>query len=532
VTAWQTLGIERTGDIVTIRRAYARKLKAIDPEVDPAAFIALREARDMALGWAQLSAPNGEAEEEQEGAGDPRAFGTLVTDGPEDAALLGGDWQAPLLASLPFDEAGLIERGAPDPIETAALELQSILFSDEGPAPGEATRIEALTRFLLDDPDLHSIERAAAAAAWFAQEAAAAAPRSDPMLPLLVHYFQWDKRHRDWDLDPNIAFLLERWRAYLFREEVLHPAHPDRDAWRELSSPEPRLAWRRWVRRAGVKRLLTRIRRDYPAAEGLLDPCRVALWDEHFAPDTAKMLKRSAFFLWLLFLAFKIATIDYMSVGEPSPMTLAPGEVDGRIDRMVHALAPGHLTLAALESTDPALVNRLRARIRREKRFTSPSPETVEEIGAEIGSTYDRNLRSADYALQARYWQLRADELRWLASRNRGTCELPDRPGRDERRAPPPQLEARRAALVGEVLLHPAHRPEEANSSGRYSVPAWLIDDIAKRSGLSRDRLRAALKGQGSLQDRCSANIALIDAALAKGEKEAGAFVREMTKAL
>jgi hypothetical protein len=63
-------------------------------------------------------------------------------------------------------------------------------------------------------------------------------------------------------------------------------------------------------------------------------------------------------------------------------------------------------------------------------------------------------------------------------------------------------------------------------------VPGRLMDDIARRSGLGVERLRAAMKGQGPLQDRCSARIALIDAALAKGEKEGGAFVREMTKAL
>jgi hypothetical protein len=189
--------------------------------------------------------------------------------------------------------------------------------------------------------------------------------------------------------------------------------------------------------------------------------------------------------------------------------------VDERINRIIHALVPGRLTLPALQSADPALVKRLRARLREVKRFTNPDPETIRAIGEDIENAYDRNLRAGDYALQARYWQLRADELRWRRTRRGGTCEDP---ANGEKASDlPPELEARRAALVGDVLFNPARKPVEANRNGRFMSPGWLMEAIAKRSGLGIERLRPALKAQGSLQDRCSANIALIDAALAKG---------------
>ena len=51
---WDRLGIEKTDDERAIKRAYAKQLKAIRPDEDPAAFQALREARDEAIYLAQF----------------------------------------------------------------------------------------------------------------------------------------------------------------------------------------------------------------------------------------------------------------------------------------------------------------------------------------------------------------------------------------------------------------------------------------------------------------------------------------------
>jgi hypothetical protein len=53
---WQVLGIAPTADTNAVRRAYVAKLRAIDVERDPAAFIRLREAYESALAAAASGA--------------------------------------------------------------------------------------------------------------------------------------------------------------------------------------------------------------------------------------------------------------------------------------------------------------------------------------------------------------------------------------------------------------------------------------------------------------------------------------------
>jgi hypothetical protein len=62
---WSILGIEATGDERAIKRAYAKRLKIISPEADPAGYMQLREAYEVAKQYASF------AQLEQQDAGEP-----------------------------------------------------------------------------------------------------------------------------------------------------------------------------------------------------------------------------------------------------------------------------------------------------------------------------------------------------------------------------------------------------------------------------------------------------------------------------
>jgi hypothetical protein len=118
---WETLGIAATGDSAAIRRAYVARLRSIDVERDPAAFIRLREAYENAL----AAAARGDVwdDEPAEDAGDD----TFWEDDPE---------------SEPADA---------EPVDVKPAERQSIVLrtDDREAAPRPLDRAEELE----DEPD-------------------------------------------------------------------------------------------------------------------------------------------------------------------------------------------------------------------------------------------------------------------------------------------------------------------------------------------------------------------------------------------
>ena len=53
MSIWKILGIKKTEDIASIKKAYRKKLKTRRPDDDSNAFIELREAYEKALEYAE-----------------------------------------------------------------------------------------------------------------------------------------------------------------------------------------------------------------------------------------------------------------------------------------------------------------------------------------------------------------------------------------------------------------------------------------------------------------------------------------------
>ncbi|WP_292062992.1 J domain-containing protein, partial [Brevundimonas sp. UBA7664] len=99
---WATLGIPATNDTAEIRRAYARRLKAVHPEDDPDGFQTLRAAYDHAIdmarnGWAVPRPPEG-------------------AEGDDDDGIDAGGWNDPGARQWTVGSAAF-DGGAPTPID-------------------------------------------------------------------------------------------------------------------------------------------------------------------------------------------------------------------------------------------------------------------------------------------------------------------------------------------------------------------------------------------------------------------------------
>lgn len=157
-SGWDVLEIAPTAELALIRRAYAARLKTIDVEGDPRAFIALREAYDSArAGLSEV----------------PRSAPPL----------------AEALEQSPKASAARSPEQLAD-TERLAREILSLLASSSPLAAIEEPLTE-LTLRLLDAVDRETVDRRFESEQWIASAIADNVPRSDAMIRPAVAYFQW-----------------------------------------------------------------------------------------------------------------------------------------------------------------------------------------------------------------------------------------------------------------------------------------------------------------------------------------------------
>lgn len=256
MSPWDLLGLEPDADRSAIRRAYADRLRAMDPEADPQAFQRLRDARDAAL------------------AGEHRPLPEVTPSppsNPEPAAATPGPVPTP-----PVVDEEPVPTIEPD---LTAIERLRDLVMEPGlnPSPDEITE---LADRILADPAMLNVQHAMAVESYFADLIVHGTPRSDPLVDPAIRYFRWDRTEDDLGGAPVIDWILRRETDRYFDVE-LATHHP---GWKKLlddlrmGPPERWQRLRSWYQGHRVEYLLAYIQERHPTAMATLNREAVEWW--------------------------------------------------------------------------------------------------------------------------------------------------------------------------------------------------------------------------------------------------------------
>ena len=309
--AWTLLGIAPTQDRRAIKRAYAAKLKAIDPDVDVAAFLQLRDA----LGLAQYLAEYGSGDEEESdfaAAPDGEPDGTGAEAASEGLQVF--PLHAPQLEIEDDARPFTLQVSASPPADPSQLRRQRLISQLNGEADPAA--LEETFKELLADPRREAVDFADDLENWLAQVLLNFVPRSDPLVPIAVAQFGWAG---------ELHAVRPRWaqRAVALRKLDLEciaaleqPGHQWHRAFALLREPglEP-VSWakdRKLV--PEVRGLLDSLRWHNPQVENMLNPDRVQAWEDLLNRSNGNrdvLFKASgvSWYTWMLLAWFVIAVL-------------------------------------------------------------------------------------------------------------------------------------------------------------------------------------------------------------------------------
>jgi len=557
--AWRTLGIEPTDDTRAIRRAYAAKLKAIDVDRDPQAFIALREAFEQAQNearWMQYDEAEEEEAEAAEAAADqPEQALSEPEEYPDewdDEPGLEIDFDAwerdPLAAEIAFAPPAPNPWGPPTPedYDDHARALAGLLLgehAEQWPSPEETEAMLAHWQRITRDPRMQEMSFYADAENWFADLIARAVPFSDPLVAPVADHFGWMRAAGEISQSPAIAYVVRRRQSLDFFDAVRVPSHPLNAAWRELTRPATEHSRRGWTSGKKVRELLATVRTHYPELEANFDSYRVALWE----PTTEKRgwSWSGALIVWFLIAALHFATSQCKEQNRFAPIpgieapaiteTLSNERAD--IDRSLQVLYERDLDIAMIEKQNPelyvALMTYWKAAFLRKDNWVAFTNGMIPLLNARFRA----GLANAPLPLLRDYHRLALDRALTLRAVNTESCANYFA-GKDYDGSKLPKTMAERnRAIMAKVLLATREGPDgkatpspqpSAGETRTFSVPGFIMEKAAARAGMTREQLGQAMRYEGSNAQQCNGRIAFLQTVLAEPDDKVGKLLRTL----
>ncbi|MET3722277.1 hypothetical protein [Sphingomonas trueperi] len=575
---WGTLGIDPTDDTRAIRKAYARLLKAMDPETDPEGFAALRHARDWAMYLAEQQA---QAEAPEEGKTD------LVVTVDADVRTDAGDSPAPVAdaaAPEPVAAARAPDVAAPDVApdlrEQADFEalhaLHAMVFDRSRRISQE--EMTALVEHILADPAMQNLAHADNVEGFFADTIAQGTPRSDPLIDPAIAYFRWDSADAELHRSPVVNWILQRSRDRVFEVELRLQNRRMYQYLRRLRQPPP-TGVRGWIDawRAGprVEYILAYCQTYHPTIVNGLDEASHDWWVERSQRLRAaaypfgewyrgrcnneldKPIERTRAFnlrglasllpLLLFFGAMllrqgeddsrqryqdlvdrAVRSAAHAPVVPPMPNLV---DVDHDLEELLNRFTNGELSVVELQTANPALYARLKREwnTARAQRGSDPhlAFETlVERVGGILSKLMTRALRDGDEKLVLDYAAYYEARLRWAERAAPEECVALIDGGNSG--AGPSDLHDRRYGLLARAIRTGMPPADDVKDTGRYTISPALLEDAMARARLDRAAFDQALQREGPQLAICNSRIALIDAALVRRDKLGLTLLRGM----
>jgi hypothetical protein len=530
---WATLGIERTNDQRAIRSAYAAKLKTIDVDGNPAAFVALREAFE----WAQQDARYADYQ-----------------DWDEDD--LGGELDSSDLDTGDLDDSNATAPPPVDLVKAPTEPNEEITAEDAPPGPDsvaenpwaepdgheiydamsdllyhaqernrnlmeeEYNKLTALTDSFIRWLDNATIDEARDYEFALAHLMAATIPRSDVMLYKIPAYFGWENSAGNYDVPEQVEILLERRDANQALTRLMDPQHRLSAAFKALTSPTE-TSRKNGQLRMEARELIASARTHHPSLLAAFDYDRLAEWEKtlqigDWRPGTEKAEAEKTSWVsywWVGLILFALLRLCSAAVTPGSDYKtdkdLNSTTAQLELSNVVNEVFGEEISYSDLQTKNPAIAQAFEAQ------WLASYTGILFNYDAQkmIDRRAQAYLPKGTLDQWQNYWTLWADKAEFLKKQSTRDCATYVA-GYPTFSTFPPEMQQRSQRLFRDLLL--SLTPEEMDgglsiNDGRASpISVKIIGQVAAETSLPESAVRSAvLSNQGHEGARCIIGITL-----------------------